>query len=245
NQEQNTKALIAPQQQSEHRRNQSSDLKRLFFKPKRHSVDYSAEQLSSIITPPLSPTTHGSRIISTIEAKFKTEVMTQSLTSQLQQREARYQRRLRRRRFRHGHGDGIGAKGSHGRLRSGNEEEEEEEDESDDNDQSDDEDYQSESESQDEEGVWRKTMWIQLPGPAEVATFTETKHIVKKHTLQLILLCGLVGDTTSNNISAEAGHCPGSGGSSNPIDRVITQPGVNKEFRLEMDLHVTGPRAPA
>ncbi|KAK3829294.1 MAG: hypothetical protein J3Q66DRAFT_27757 [Benniella sp.] len=234
------------QQQQDQRRRPSSDLKRLFFKPKRHSMDFSTERPStptrdpsSSAAPPLSPTLQsqpprplspnaGTRIVNTIEAKFKTEVMALTLTPQLQKRETQYQRRLRRklRRRRPGSDDEENGHDDHG----------------DDEDDTEDDINESEGEGdEDEEDVWQATIWIQLPGSAELATFTETKHIVKKHTLQLILLCGLVGSTASNgsSVSMEAGS---GGGTSS--EKVITQPGVNKEFRLEMDLHVTGPRAP-
>jgi hypothetical protein len=227
------------QQQQDQRRSHSSDLKRLFFKPKRHSMDFSTERPStptrdpsSSAAPPLSPTPQGqpprslspnagTRIVNTIEAKFKTEVMALALTPQLQKREAQYQRRLRRKLQ---------------RRRSGNDDEENgHDDHSDDEDDNEDDTNESEGEEDadvdmDEEDIWQTTIWIQLPGSAELATLTETKHIVKKHTLQLILLCGLVGNTASNGSSVAMETGSGGGTSS---EKVITQPGVNKEFRLE------------
>lgn len=255
-------------------RRRSTDLKRLFFKPKRHSMDFSTERSSTPIrdlpltaSPPMSPTVptaHGlppppvsTRIISTIESKFKTEVMNMPLTTLIQQREARYQRRLRRK-LRRAHGDGAGTlTGEHGAIDG--EEKEGGGDGDDEDDETENEDERERQEEEDgarneDEGVWQTTVWIQLPGPAELATCTETKHIVKKHTLQLILLCGLVGGHLSPSGSFTTDSAAGGGGGHGPAgtivggtlsDKVITQPGVNKEFRLEMDLHVTGPRVPA
>lgn len=213
---------------------------------------------------PTVPTAHGlppppvsTRIISTIESKFKTEVMNMPLTTLIQQREARYQRRLRRK-LRRAHGDGAGTlTGEHGAIDG--EEKEGGGDGDDEDDETENEDERERQEEEDgarneDEGVWQTTVWIQLPGPAELATCTETKHIVKKHTLQLILLCGLVGGHLSPSGSFTTDSAAGGGGGHGPAgtivggtlsDKVITQPGVNKEFRLEMDLHVTGPRVPA
>ncbi|KAG0256210.1 hypothetical protein BG011_004704 [Mortierella polycephala] len=180
--------------------------------------------------PPMLPAlNNNTRIVSSIEAKFKTEVMILSLTPLLQQREHKYQQRLYNK---------------HRPERDGHEAGDDEEDEGEDEDGAD-EDYESDY----EEDVWKTTVWIHLPGPSELATFTETKHIVKKHTLQLILLCGLAANTSNGSATATVAEDSSprqSQGSGTRLlsGSVITMPGINKEFRLEMDLHVTGPRAP-
>ncbi|KAF9112413.1 DNA-directed DNA polymerase epsilon, subunit B [Mortierella sp. AM989] len=206
----------------QHERADSNDFKR-FFKPKRHSVDVASRvvratsptgprgPLSTTISsptaqgfPPLPPSTNGAstRIINSIEAKFKTEVMSVSLTPQLQQRERHYQRRLDRDQMR----------SQEYKKESDNEEG----------------DHKVTRRRDDGGNVWRTTIWIQIPGPPELATFTETKHIVKKHTLQLILLCGLVDDSGNLETEAEAS-------ATSTFGSVIVQPGINKEFRLEKE----------
>ncbi|KAG0207902.1 hypothetical protein BGX28_000986 [Mortierella sp. GBA30] len=254
-------------QQQQDRRRDSGELKRLFFKPKRHSLDHvpdhhrsaaPSEPMSSPLPtrptnsqgananaggssvplshglpplPPLPPTptaaiplNNNTKIVSSIEAKFKTEVVTISLTPVLQQRERQYQRLMARRQKgdKYGHHDGD----DDGEEKEAGVEEQEEQVE-DDND----------AEGDLEDGVWQTTVLIQLPGPSELATYTETKHIVKTHTLQLILLCGLVADISNKGESVSASAPSAS-------VPVFKRPGINKEFRLEMDLHVTGPRAP-
>ncbi|KAI8599841.1 hypothetical protein EDD21DRAFT_405719 [Dissophora ornata] len=251
-----SKAGIQEQQEQElppkgHRRNESNDIKkRLFFmpKPKRHSLDMSIRNMpsppqspppfsqdTSMPTSPLSPLHNlsprspspnsvGTRIINTVEAKFKTETLVVPVTSHLQQRERRYLRNL----YKKQHGDHDDEQ----RYESQEDDYEEDEDREQDH---------GDEEGDEDSGVWQTTFWIQLPGPSELSTFTETKHIVKRHTLQLILLCGLV------DVDEDAGGPSAAVVAERRIasDSVITQPGVNKEFRLEMDLHVTGPRAPA
>ncbi|KAG0359471.1 hypothetical protein BGZ54_009956 [Gamsiella multidivaricata] len=223
------KASTNQQNPEQNGNSNSNDFKRFFFKPKRHSLDYSTQQqaqsthtrktsASTTVSNPhgLSPSPSGSfntsRIINTIEAKFKAEIMAVSLTPQLQQRERRYQRRVEMILK----GAGIN---DPGRPLADSDDEEE-------HDQNQDRDRDEE----DEEGVWQTTVWIQLPGPAELNTSTETKHIIRKHTLQLILLCGLVGgEDVKHTMSSESLATPSS---------------ANREFRLEMDLYVTGPRVP-
>ncbi|KAF9935492.1 hypothetical protein BGZ67_003409 [Mortierella alpina] len=250
-------------QQEQHRR--SGEHIRSFFKSKRHSLDHAPNNHRSTSSetspiglhlspaalaandsslPPLhrlppppptaTPSSSNSKIISSIEAKFKTEAMTISLTSMLQQRERQYQRLFAGK-----------CKDSRGGLAGSEADTNEGVGENDDEGEVGGNEDDVEAEQDLEEGVWQTTVCIQLPGLSDLATFTETKHIVKTHSLQLILLCGLVLDTNhgagggaTTNTTAMAGS--GTGG---PM-AMITKPGINKEFRLEMDLHVTGPRAP-
>ncbi|KAI1321748.1 hypothetical protein EDD11_000024 [Mortierella claussenii] len=238
------------QQQQQQRRSDANDIKRFFFKLKRHSMDYSPPQGLPPSSPtkstfqgttspsPTSVSSKGSsssgaktRIINSIEAKFKTEVTALIVTPQLQTRERMYQRVLRRRRKEQGHYEG-----------SETEESEEEEKEKGGGSEEREQQLMAQARREEEDGIWQTTVYVQLPGPLELGTFTETKHIARKHTLQLILLCGLV---SSDRTVTGAAPGPTAGSSVvSPSDLVITQPGINKEFRLEMDLHVTGPRAP-
>ncbi|KAF9961124.1 hypothetical protein BGZ70_008360 [Mortierella alpina] len=254
----------AKQRQQEQQRRSGEHI-RSFFKSKRHSLDHtpnnhrptssesssnglhlspaalavndrSLSPLHRLPPPPptATPSSSNSKIISSIEAKFKTEAMTISLTSMLQQRERQYQR-LFARKYKDGRERLAGSEvGTH----QGDGEDEEEMDDSDDD---------AEAERDLEEGAWQTTVYIQLPGLSDLATFTETKHIAKTHSLQLILLCGLVSDTHSPGNSAGGGATNttaiAGSGTGAPM-AMITKPGINKEFRLEMDLHVTGPRAP-
>ncbi|KAG0007451.1 hypothetical protein BGZ80_004642, partial [Entomortierella chlamydospora] len=176
-----------------------------FFNPKRHSVDVASKQPPAINPtpirtpppttvqsptaqgfPPLPPSANGAstRIINSIEAKFKTEVMTVSLTPQLQQHERQYQRHLHN--------------------SSQDQAQEQARDQEQEQNQSEEEDQRMTRHKSHRGNVWRTTIWIQIPGPSELATFTSTKHIVKKHTLQLILLCGLVDDSGRSEMDAEA-----------------------------------------
>ncbi|KAF9433471.1 hypothetical protein BGZ76_009421 [Entomortierella beljakovae] len=236
-----------------HSRRDSSDLRR-FFKPKRHSVDVASRYTPTLALTSLrgtqspniqSPTASGfshqqqqqqqqhqpylnisnTRIINSIEAKFKTEVITVSLTPHLHQRELQYQKRLNKMASLH-------------QI----EEVEDQHEDDDDNEHGDNENNDG-KEKVKEKGdkkmmvknhvhrggnVWKTTIWFQIPGPSELATFTETKHIVMKHTLQLILLCGLVDDSDNEEIEQEAGLSRASS-----FGSAITEPGINKEFRLE------------
>ncbi|KAF9201924.1 hypothetical protein BGZ49_007875 [Haplosporangium sp. Z 27] len=225
-----------------------SNIKRL-FRPMRHSMDVTP-RTNSIShrrdSPPLrvqSPTNQGfpplpppanaasTRIVNSIEAKFKTDVLTVSLTPQLQERESQYQRRLHRKNKKvQGNGNGQ-------EIQNYDDDEEEKEE---DGEESEEEDRKMiQRRSYGSQNIWRDTIWVQIPGPSELATYTSTKHIVKKHKLQLILLCGLVDESSESDMDAEV--VPSAVGL---MDSVIMRPGINKEFRLEMDLHVTGPRAP-
>ncbi|GJJ75661.1 hypothetical protein EMPS_08019 [Entomortierella parvispora] len=216
------------------------------------------------------------KVISTIEAKFKTEVKVISLTSALRERELHYQEWL--------------AAQSDSSMDDSNEEEGNNDNDGDDekeisgkrpnrsrgstsrgstssgsSDGSLEDKDASDFSLENEQGIWRTTVWVQLPDASELATCTETKHILRTHTLQLILLCGVLGLPTQANSTR-----PGSGGGTNTGRRPLfgstsssssspsipprsvqsigyassTMPSANKEFRLEMDLHVTGPLAP-
>ncbi|KAF9288084.1 hypothetical protein BGZ68_000843 [Mortierella alpina] len=231
-------------QQGPHRR--SGEHKRSFFKSKRHSLDHvpdnhrSTSSESSHIglhlspaalaandsslspmhrlpppPPTATPSSSNSKIISSIEAKFKTEAMTISLTSMLQQRERQYQKL-----FAGKYKDGRGGLASSGvDTNEGN--------------SVNDDDVDAERDLED--GIWQTTIYIPLPGLSDLATFTETKHIVKTHSLQLILLCGLVLDT---NNGAGGGATPAIAGSGTGAPMpFITKPGINKEFRLETCCH--------
>ncbi|KAF9960967.1 hypothetical protein BGZ72_005270, partial [Mortierella alpina] len=249
--EQMKKDVKQPQQDQNRR---SGEHNWSFFKSQRHSLDHAPNNHQSSSSesgpvdlhlspaalaandaslPPLhrlppppptaTPSSSNSKIVSSIEAKFKTEAMTISLTPLLQQRERQYQR-LFAGKYKNGRG---GLAGSEVRTNDGDGEDEEEVADDDDD---------AEAERDLEEGVWQTTVYIQLPGLSDLATFTETKHIVKTHSLQLILLCGLVSDP-SHGAGGGASVATGSG-NGGPVP-MITKSGVNKEFRLEMDLHVT------
>ncbi|KAF9931095.1 hypothetical protein FBU30_010841 [Linnemannia zychae] len=229
-QQQNTKTrhqhqLSFPGGDAHQQQQQQQGDRRSIFKPNRHSMDVS-------MNPAMSGNSHSPRIVNSIEAKFKTEVMLLSLTPHLQRQERWYQHQLKN-------------------LISqtqGNSNHHAEQDK-------DFEDMYTEEEvaKEDiEDGVWQTTVWVSIPGPSAMATFTETKNIVKTHTFQLILLCGMSDENIPSAFTAtpatdgnetEAGSA-GSGSGSGSVS-TVSLANVNKEFRLEMDLHVTGPRAPA
>ncbi|KAG0321099.1 hypothetical protein BGZ99_004117 [Dissophora globulifera] len=259
-----------PRQRQQHT-DSTETKRRSFFQLKRRSLDIPAKSTPAplatthdpaaiMLLPPSSPhlkpsNNNSTRIINTVESKFKTEIMTLSLTSQLQRRERQLQRYI----------DGLVHRSplSNHRVEAttamGRGERREQQhhnidpnltrhvgidlslDDSDDDGSEHHHHYNWRDSEDAEKGVWQTTVWIQLPGPAEMGTFTETKHILKRHTLQLILLCGLVDGTDSEpSVVAESK----TGGGASALVSVINQPGINKEFRLEMDLNVTGPRAP-
>ncbi|KAG0288701.1 hypothetical protein BGZ96_007542 [Linnemannia gamsii] len=209
------------------------DLRRSFFKPNRHSMDVSTTGRPVSMVNPYGPT-NGSinpRIVNSIEAKFKTEAMLLSLTPFLQRQEQWYQRQLTK-----------VASGLRDGSDSDNDVQQENNNDNDDDDEERDDMYVEEEDVEDdiEDGVWQTTIWVPIPGPSAMATFTETKNIVKTHTLQLILLCGLSGEkvpvpavVVQNSDAEDAGSVS-----------AVSLSNVNKEFRLEMDLHVTSPRSP-
>jgi hypothetical protein len=157
------------------------------------------------------------RIVSSIEAKFKTEVMLLSLTPFLQRQEQWYQRQLTK--IASGLQDGSdGDKDS-------------QKEDNDDNDEERDIMYVEEEDVEEdiEDGVWQTTIWVPIPGPSAMATFTETKNIVKTHTLQLILLCGLSGEKVpAPAVVVQGGEEEDAGSVS-----AVSLSNVNKEFRLE------------
>ncbi|KAH7048025.1 hypothetical protein BKA57DRAFT_505672 [Linnemannia elongata] len=222
------------------------DLRRSFFKPGRHSMDVSTGRPVSMVNP-YGPTKSGNpRIVSSIEAKFKTEVMFLSLTPFLQRQEQWYQRQLKKNAF-------ASAAGSAGRTLDGSDGDkdalqQEENDEDDDKEERGDIYVEEEDVEEDiEDGVWQTTIWVPIPGPSAMATFTETKNIVKTHTLQLILLCGLSGEAVpvpTVVVQSEDGETDSGSGSTAASVAAVSLSNVNKEFRIEMDLHVTGPRSP-
>lgn len=221
------------------------DLRRTFFKPNRHSMDVSTGRPVSMVNP-YGPTNSSSpRIVSSIEAKFKTEVMLLSLTPFLQRQEQWYQRQLK--------ATFASAAGSVGRVHNGSVGDkaatQHEENDEDDNDEERGDMYVEEEDVEEdiEDGVWQTTIWVPIPGPSEMATFTDTKNIVKTHTLQLILLCGLGGEAVpvpAVVVHGEDGETGSGSGSAAASVAAVSLSNVNKEFRLEMDLHVTGPRSP-
>ncbi|KAG0208889.1 hypothetical protein BGX33_005983 [Mortierella sp. NVP41] len=230
-----------PQQQQQQQQQQGG-LRRSVLKPNRHSMDVLTGRPVSMISP-YGATSSNPRIVSSIEAKFKTEVMVLSLTPFLQRQEQWYQRQLAK------------AAGGQSQLSEKNEQQDGSgniDGEQDEQDEGEDDMYVEEEEVEEdvEEGVWQTTIWIPIPGPSAMATFTETKNIMKTHTLQLILLCGLGGEPAPSPapvpvvvVQGEEGVIEADAGSAASVPAVSLS-AVNKEFRLEMDLHVTGPRAP-
>ncbi|KAF9134749.1 hypothetical protein BGW39_006003 [Mortierella sp. 14UC] len=224
------------------------DLRRSFFKPNRHSMDVSVGRPVSMVNP-YGPTTGNNssssspRIVSSIEAKFKTEVMLLSLTPFLQRQEQWYQRQLIKT---------ATAAGLTGNSQDGSDVDQDQQNESGDEDDEERESggrgdmYVKEEHVEEdiEDGVWQTTIWVPIPGPSAMATFTETKNIVKTHTLQLILLCGLSEGVTKESSVPAVVVSQGEGDADSGSVSAVSLSNVNKEFRIEMDLHVTGPRAP-
>ncbi|KAF9156539.1 hypothetical protein BG015_004449 [Linnemannia schmuckeri] len=213
------------------------DLRRSFFKPNRHSMDVSTGRPVSMVNPYGPTNSSNPRIVSSIEAKFKTEVMLLSLTPFLQRQEQWYQRQIKK--------IAAAAAGDNDVVQQENN-----------NDGDDDEErgdmYVEEEDVEEdiEDGVWQTTIWVPIPGPSAMATFTETKNIVKTHTLQLILLCGLGEEVKPASapmpavvIQSEVEADSGSNSAAGSVSAASLSK-VNKEFRLEMDLHVTSPRSP-
>ncbi|KAF9302087.1 hypothetical protein BGZ74_005877 [Mortierella antarctica] len=180
---------------------------------KRRSLDHSPSgQTSSVGV--------NARIISSVENKFKTEVMTISLSPLFQIQERERRRRIWERQ-QESSSESDGKEGGSGHRRSGDMDEEN---------------------SDDDDDTWKSTVWIQIPGPSEMATGTETKGIVKTHAIQLILLCGMVPPQGGAAIPIEV---LGIVNSSSSASTVSLSTSANREFRLEMDIQVTGPRAPS
>ncbi|KAG0082216.1 hypothetical protein BGZ93_004215 [Podila epicladia] len=179
---------------------------------KRHSLDHAPSgQTSSVGV--------NTRIISNVENKFKTEVMTVSLSPLFQIQERERRRRIWERN-KGSFSESDGKEGGPGHRYSGD---------------------MDDDDSDDDEDTWTSTVWIQMPGPSEMATGTETKGIVKTHAIQLILLCGMVPPQGGSAIPVEV---PGIVNSSSSGSTVSLSTSANREFRLEMDIQVTGPRAP-
>ncbi|KAF8946774.1 hypothetical protein BGZ47_011437 [Haplosporangium gracile] len=213
------------------------DLRRSFFKPNRHSMDVSTGRPVSMVNPYGPTNSSNPRIVSSIEAKFKTEVMLLSLTPFLQRQEQWYQRQIK----------------NTAAAAAGDKDVAQQENSNDDDDDEERGDVYVEEEDVGEDiedGVWQTTIWVPIPGPSAMATFTETKNIVKTHTLQLILLCGLGEEIKPVPVPVPAVVAQGeveADSGSDSVARSVSAASlskVNKEFRLEMDLHVTGPRSP-
>ncbi|KAF9903775.1 hypothetical protein EC991_003378 [Linnemannia zychae] len=229
-----------------HHQQHQGDLRRSFFKPNRHSMDVSASRPLSMVNPsgPTSGNSSSPRIVSSIEAKFKTEVMLLSLTPFLQRQEQSYQRQLIKLAtsgVTEGPQDGSDVEQDQQTEKDGDDEDEEREGGGVRNSTyADEEDVEEDI----EDGIWQTTIWVPIPGPSAMATFTETKNIVKTHTFQLILLCGL-GEGANRELPVPAVAVPqGEGDADSGSVSTVSLSNVNKEFRIEMDLHVTSPRAP-
>ncbi|KAG0374811.1 hypothetical protein BGX24_009901 [Mortierella sp. AD032] len=221
--------------QAHQQQRQQGDLRRSFFKPNRHSMDVSASRPVSLVNPygPTNGNNSNPRIVSSIEAKFKTEVMLLSLTPFLQRQEQWYQRQMMK-------------AGPGSRTQDGSDVDQDQDQYNEDDEEREGSVRRMYVEEEDveediEDGVWQTTIWVPIPGPSAMATFTETKNIVKTHTLQLILLCGFgEGTVPSSAVPVAQGEGDADSGSVS----AVSLSNVNKEFRIEMDLHVTSPRAP-
>lgn len=160
------------------------------------------------------------RIVNSIEAKFKTEVMLLSLTPFLQRQEQWYQRQLKK----------I-ASGLQGGSNGDKDAQQENNDDNDEDDEEGDDMYVEEEDVEEdiEDGMWQTTIWVPIPGPSAMATFTETKNIVKTHTLQLILLCGL----DREKVQVPAVVVQSGEEEDTKSVSAVSLSNVNKEFRLE------------
>ncbi|KAI9237779.1 MAG: hypothetical protein BYD32DRAFT_415554 [Podila humilis] len=181
---------------------------------KRHSLDHSPCAQATLVTG------NTARIISSVENKFKTEVMTISLSPLFQIQERDRRRRIWERQQESSSDSESGQESRSGRGRFG--------------------ETDGGEESDGDDDTWRSTVWIQMPGPSEMATGTETKGIVKTHTIQLILLCGMISPQ-GGSVPVEV---PALANAPSSASTVSLSPSGNREFRLEMDIQVTGPRAP-
>jgi len=149
------------------------------------------------------------RIISSVENKFKTEVMTISLSPLFQIQERDRRRRIWERQQESSSDSESGQDGGFGHGRSGEKVGEE---------------------SDDDDDTWKSTVWIQMPGPSEMATGTETKGIVKTHTVQLILLCGMIPPPQGSAATVEM---PAIANAPSSASTVSLSTSGNREFRLE------------
>ncbi|KAF9145650.1 hypothetical protein BGX30_007774 [Mortierella sp. GBA39] len=222
------------------------DLRKSFFKPNRHSMDVSTGRPVSMVNPYGPTNSSNPRIVSSIEAKFKTEVMHLSLTPFLQRQEQWYQRQLNKAAFNSAAGSAGGLQDESDGDKDATQQEKNDED-GDEEERGDMYLEEEDVEEDIEDGIWQTTIWVPIPGPSAMATFTETKNIVKTHTLQLILLCGLGDEAVPAPavvVQGEDGEANSGSGSSAASVAAVSLSKVNKEFRLEMDLHVTGPRSP-
>ncbi|KAG0329053.1 hypothetical protein BG000_000224 [Podila horticola] len=174
---------------------------------KRHSLDHAPSgQTTSVVG------VNTARIISSVENKFKTEVMTVSLSPLFQIQERERRRRIWERQQESSSDSDNGKEVGSGRRRSG--------------------ETDSEEVSDDDDDTWKSTVWIQMPGPSEMATGTATKGIVKTHTIQLILLCGMMPPQGGAAMPMEV---PAIVNSSSSASTVSLSTSANREFRLESE----------
>ncbi|KAF8982253.1 hypothetical protein BGZ52_002041 [Haplosporangium bisporale] len=170
---------------------------------KRHSLDHSPSAQATSVTG------NTARIISSVENKFKTEVMTISLSPLFQIQERDRRRRIWERQQESSSDSESGQESKSGRGRFG--------------------ETDGGEESDGDDDTWRSTVWIQMPGPSEMATGTETKGIVKTHTIQLILLCGMISPQ-GGSVPVEV---PALANAPSSASTVSLSPSGNREFRLE------------
>ncbi|KFH73998.1 hypothetical protein MVEG_01211 [Podila verticillata NRRL 6337] len=170
---------------------------------KRHSLDHSPSAQATLVTG------NTARIISSVENKFKTEVMTISLSPLFQIQERDRRRRIWERQQESSSDSESGQESKSGRGRFG--------------------ETDGGEESDGDDDTWRSTVWIQMPGPSEMATGTETKGIVKTHTIQLILLCGMISPQ-GGSVPVEV---PALANAPSSASTVSLSPSGNREFRLE------------
>ncbi|KAG0244633.1 hypothetical protein BGW41_006872 [Actinomortierella wolfii] len=166
------------------------------------------------------------KVISQVEARFKTEVMTLPLDMFLTQA---------------GTKDGPVLLGENESVKKNNRHLEGE-------------DKEQELEQEGRQDYWETIVWFTIPDPSKVSPYTQTTNIVKSHTLQLILGCSLEvpassrsrdDDDSDESNSDDDVHPP----SSLPVSlqHLAARPGavITKPFRLELDLYLTGPPVPS
>ncbi|KAG0348797.1 hypothetical protein BG004_004154 [Podila humilis] len=181
---------------------------------KRHSLDHSPSGQAQLMNTP--------RMISTIESKFKTEVMTMSLTPTFQLQERKRHRQL------------LALDQQH---KNKGPENEREADSSSGNKSSSEEKSakwarQQRDDVNDHDDSWKSTVWIQIPGPSEMATGTETKGIVKTHSIQIVLLCGQEPLVSTGGVAAPI-EVQSSTTHPSSTSVVSLATSGNREFRLE------------
>ncbi|KAF9975917.1 hypothetical protein BGZ73_000264 [Actinomortierella ambigua] len=177
------------------------------------------------------------KVISQVEARFKTEVMSLPLDQFLAKDKALFigEEGSKKRKMR------VLKKDENSAFVKGDTPEEDGQDSD-----------QEENDHSQQQAFWETTVWFTIPDPSKVSPYTQTTNIVKSHTLQLILGFALEVPPALPRDSNDSDE--GDEGDDDlplplptPLQHLVAHPGavITKPFRLELDLYITGPPAPS